>query len=142
MGGFLAAHFQVEERELGGLLRRAGLEPGLEERLRREHRELLDGCLLLEEPGQLERLGRLLREHVRWEERVLFPALERFAAPGLEEAAGAIEVGTLGAACALPPRGPAGGEPTGQGEGAQGDVSQGDGSRMDGKRQDGQQPGS
>ena len=64
----LRDHFDEEERLLGGL---AGDLAG---QLRDEHAEiarLAEGL-----PGSGERLGAALEAHIRWEERVLFPAIE------------------------------------------------------------------
>lgn len=73
----LEPHFQVEEQSLLPLLHEAGNKP-LEQRTLADHqqlRELLDG-LRQNDTGALERFGKLLSAHVRFEERELFPALE------------------------------------------------------------------
>jgi hypothetical protein len=65
----LKDHFDEEERLLGPLC----LEPE-RERLSQEHREIRDLAFSAQPDAPL--LGRLLHDHIRWEERVLFTALE------------------------------------------------------------------
>jgi hemerythrin-like domain-containing protein len=82
-------HFADEERLLIGLI-----APGHERRLREEHAEL--ARLAQEAPARAqspdpqrdwtERLGKLLNDHIRWEERELFPAVETSASPETLEA--------------------------------------------------------
>jgi hemerythrin-like domain-containing protein len=80
----ISVHFSDEERLLPALV--AG-EP--RERLHREHRALAE---LAEEARRraamadpdaewVRELGRLLNDHIRWEERELFPLIERSASP-------------------------------------------------------------
>lgn len=75
----IAAHFDDEERLLGPLIR----DPVLRERLLSEHRTLRALAEKCEsdaraacEPATLIELGRLLHDHIRWEERVLFEAIQ------------------------------------------------------------------
>lgn len=73
----LEAHFTTEERTLLPLLEGTPDWP-LAERTLADHRQLhalLDG-LRHNEAEALGRFGRCLTEHVRFEERELFPALE------------------------------------------------------------------
>lgn len=65
----LKDHFEQEERLLGGLV-----PSELSEQLAGEHREIADLISLLPENGP--RLGQVLNDHIRWEERVLFPWIE------------------------------------------------------------------
>ncbi len=73
----IAPHFDDEERLLGPLASRADAE-----RLRAEHeviRSLAGEVFALRErcdSDRLRRLGHLLHDHIRWEERSLFPALQ------------------------------------------------------------------
>ena len=67
----LSAHFAVEERRLLPALVDAG-EVALAERTRLEHAAIARAL----ESGDLLAFGRLLTEHVRFEERELFPACE------------------------------------------------------------------
>jgi hemerythrin-like domain-containing protein len=78
--GEISAHFRDEERLLPELVRGEPIE-----RLRREHRALAE---LSEEarvrassiepgPDWVRELGRMLHDHIRWEERELFPLIER-----------------------------------------------------------------
>ncbi|MDP1662363.1 MAG: hemerythrin domain-containing protein [Phycisphaerales bacterium] len=77
----IRAHFDDEER----LLLPLGLALHLQRRLLDEHavlRAAADRCELEPErvsmePGTVESLGRLLRDHIRWEERVLFEYVQR-----------------------------------------------------------------
>jgi len=72
----IAAHFMVEERWLLPLLP-AGV---LRDRLHADHTALralvADGS---DQPQDLRMFAERLRGHVRWEERELFPAIERLA---------------------------------------------------------------
>jgi CheY-like chemotaxis protein/hemerythrin-like domain-containing protein len=79
----LTPHFAVEEEVLFPVLR--GTLPGQEElidRLIGEHRQLgskiteLSQCSLPGLRGSLADFGRLLQDHIRAEERILFPACE------------------------------------------------------------------
>lgn len=73
----LEPHFQVEEQSLLPLLRNAGNTP-LEQRTLEDHRQLralLNG-LQRNDSKALGSFGKLLTEHVRFEERELFPVLE------------------------------------------------------------------
>ncbi|HEU0219507.1 MAG TPA: hemerythrin domain-containing protein [Gallionella sp.] len=73
----LEPHFQIEEQSLLPLLRSAGNTP-LEQRTLEDHRQLraLLSGLQRNDIDALDSFGRLLTEHVRFEERELFPALE------------------------------------------------------------------
>jgi iron-sulfur cluster repair protein YtfE (RIC family) len=82
----LADHFFEEERLLIPLI------PGIElrSRLSREHLAFSELVANLDEghldPDLLTRTGQLLADHIRWEERVLFPSIEQSAlASQLEE---------------------------------------------------------
>ncbi|QID19591.1 hemerythrin HHE cation-binding protein [Nitrogeniibacter mangrovi] len=71
----LAAHFAEEERSLAPLLETHG-EHALAARLRAEHRQL-EALFAAAERGEREaEAGRALIDHVRFEERELFPAVE------------------------------------------------------------------
>lgn len=83
----IVVHFDDEERMLADLLDEAGKAQLLEEhrRLRdlaaeanRRRREIDPGAEWVRE------LGRLLNDHIRWEERELFPAIQSSEADGLE----------------------------------------------------------
>lgn len=77
----LEPHFVDEERLLGPLItshenfRRLIAEHREIERLVREGRVAAD-AEADPDPAALRRLGQLLHDHIRWEERVLFPAVE------------------------------------------------------------------
>jgi hemerythrin-like domain-containing protein len=73
----LEPHFQIEEQSLLPLLNSAGNKP-LEQRTLEDHRQLraLLDDLQQNDDGALDSFGKLLMEHVRFEERELFPALE------------------------------------------------------------------
>jgi hypothetical protein len=77
----LAPHFAVEESLLLPPLCAAG-RPDLAERTLREHDRIRD-ALSRSEIGEF---GRLLTEHVRFEERELFPACEMLLAASVLEA--------------------------------------------------------
>lgn len=83
----LDSHFREEEELL-----LPWLESGEAERLRREHARLRDLCHQLlgggAGDGGLAVFASELHDHIRWEERVLFPRLEREAPPGVLDAAG------------------------------------------------------
>ncbi len=73
----LAPHFSIEEEHILPALERAG-GAALAKRTRDEHAELRR---IVSEDGHdvangLERFGALLRDHVRFEERVLFEAVQ------------------------------------------------------------------
>jgi len=73
----LEPHFQYEEQSLLPLLRSPENQP-LEQRTWEDHRQLralLDG-LRQNNIEALDRFGKLLSDHVRFEERELFPMLE------------------------------------------------------------------
>lgn len=73
----LEPHFQIEEQSWLPLLHSAENRP-LEQRTLEDHRQLralLDG-LRKNDAKALGSFGKLLVEHVRFEERELFPALE------------------------------------------------------------------
>lgn len=81
----LEPHFLIEEQSLLPLLVSAG-NKALEQRTLDEHvqiRALLDG-LRQNDAGALDEFGKLLMAHVRFEERELFPALERLMPEGGE----------------------------------------------------------
>jgi iron-sulfur cluster repair protein YtfE (RIC family) len=65
----LRDHFEEEERLLGPLL-----DPALLQRLIAEHRQIANQ--IVELPSSMGDLGNALHDHIRWEERVLFPWLE------------------------------------------------------------------
>nr|CAA9232559.1 hypothetical protein AVDCRST_MAG63-1033 [uncultured Armatimonadetes bacterium] len=70
-------HFRVEERLLLPLLEARPVESA---RLREEHRtlrELAEAASGAAAPDTLRELGSRLHDHIRWEERELFPLLER-----------------------------------------------------------------
>ncbi|HRQ72749.1 MAG TPA: hemerythrin domain-containing protein [Phycisphaerales bacterium] len=77
----IVGHFDDEERLLVPLID----DPASRERLVREHREiraLADRCRAVAagegvQPEALARLGTLLHDHIRWEERALFEAIQR-----------------------------------------------------------------
>ena len=75
----LERHFHLEETLLLPLLTTPALS-SLAERLIEEHREIKDLVEQLNEArepiGLLEELSRVLKAHIRFEERELFPALE------------------------------------------------------------------
>lgn len=72
----LADHFAMEEAFLGPL---AGV---LFEQMISEHRRIAQ--LVSELPMRTRVLGLALEEHIRWEERVLFPAIEACLTPETE----------------------------------------------------------
>src|SRR5688572_16634944 len=80
--GEISSHFADEERLLPELVTGGSLE-----RLRREHRELAElaeearrrTAMIDPDPAWVRNLGRLLNDHIRWEERELFPLIERTA---------------------------------------------------------------
>lgn len=65
----LKDHFEQEERLLGSLV-----PSELSEQLTREHREIAGHIAHLPDDGV--KLGQVLNDHIRWEERVLFPWIE------------------------------------------------------------------
>lgn len=74
----LENHFDEEERLLIPLSK-----PASEERLLHDHREIRKfarairrGCVI---PRHARKLGVLLHDHVRWEERIYFPEIEASA---------------------------------------------------------------
>lgn len=77
----ISPHFDDEERLLLPLVD----EPAMRARLLDEHRRLRDlaeRCIgdpdsVARDPDLLRRLGTLLHDHIRWEERVLFEAIQR-----------------------------------------------------------------
>ncbi len=85
----IAPHFAIEEDVVLPALLRAG-ETAVIERTAREHAEIRD-LLARAGSGDLSAVGALgaaLAEHVRFEERELFPACERCMQPGeLDEVA-------------------------------------------------------
>lgn len=80
----MRAHFATEERLVLTLLTELG-KHALAERLRREHRAMArnigDPALWTRE--RLAALGDVLRDHVRVEEREVFPLVQRHASPAL-----------------------------------------------------------
>jgi hypothetical protein len=85
----ISDHFDDEERLLLPLTD----DPSLADRLLAEHtalRDLAARCTddpaaLADEPDTLERLGTLLHDHIRWEERVYFERIQQDH-PGVLEA--------------------------------------------------------
>ncbi|OGT00440.1 MAG: hypothetical protein A3F73_09700 [Gallionellales bacterium RIFCSPLOWO2_12_FULL_59_22] len=73
----LEPHFQIEEQSFLPLLRSAESQPIVRHTLadHRELRALLDG-VRRNDSNALGSFGKRLADHVRFEERVLFPALE------------------------------------------------------------------
>ena len=71
-----ATHFAVEETVLV-----PALPAELADRLLREHAELRDATVALTDVPAARRAGELLAEHVRFEERVVFPHLEQALPP-------------------------------------------------------------
>ncbi len=74
-------HFDVEEQVLlpGWLQASPGSDRGLAVRVAEEHLDIRIALRALRGevgPAELNRLGELLESHVRFEERVLFPAIE------------------------------------------------------------------
>lgn len=102
--GHLEPHFRIEEAHLLPALEAIG-EPGLADRIRADH-AALRGLVATARAGgeELERFGRLLERHVRFEEREVFEATQhRLPAPALR---------AIAAACRSTPRfcaAPAGG---------------------------------
>lgn len=80
----LNPHFLAEERFLLPFLERAGAS-ALAERTRREHDEMrrLAAAADQGDIAALESFGIALRDHVRFEERELFVAVESLLDPGL-----------------------------------------------------------
>ena len=72
----LLRHFGDEERDLLPQLIDFG-EAALAERLVKEHRDMEDLMACDQEPAALASLGRMLAEHVRFEERELFEVLQK-----------------------------------------------------------------
>ncbi len=68
----LRDHFDEEERLLGPLL-----TPEMRSQLVREHQMI--ATAIAELPGGSMELGNCLHDHIRWEERAMFPAIERTA---------------------------------------------------------------
>lgn len=75
----LAPHFEFEELSLLPLLHGTGMQ-ALAERTLADHEQLrvLRDALQRDDADALERFGKCLSAHVRFEERELFPALENF----------------------------------------------------------------
>ena len=81
----MSSHFEREEQLIQ--LAKDALGAGLAQRVMAEHTELrmlADGPCDLELADRLRRFANLLRAHVRYEERVLFPQLQ--AHPGVDDA--------------------------------------------------------
>ncbi|MBS0370819.1 MAG: hemerythrin domain-containing protein [Proteobacteria bacterium] len=72
----LLRHFGDEERDLLPQLREFG-EVALAERLVKEHRDMEDLMTRDQDPAALTSLGRMLADHVRFEERELFEVLQK-----------------------------------------------------------------
>jgi len=74
----LEPHFLVEEQSLLPLLKEAETQPLIRRTLadHQQMRALLEG-LQQDDAAALERFGKCLSDHVRFEERELFPALEK-----------------------------------------------------------------
>lgn len=96
----LAPHFAVEERWLAP---HAG---DLADLLLAQHRDLAAACervRVTEDATALAAFGRALDDHIRWEERVLFPKLEsRLAEAELARIGVALAEHGSGAACMDP----------------------------------------
>jgi hemerythrin-like domain-containing protein len=82
----MASHFEDEERLLLPLLK----ESRLTKRLLRDHSDIRQAisratrwCRVQSppEPSWMRDLAQLLHDHIRWEERELFPAVEQIASP-------------------------------------------------------------
>ncbi|HMX36374.1 MAG TPA: hemerythrin domain-containing protein [Ferruginibacter sp.] len=85
----IAGHFEKEEQVLETL---GGLHPQIDElagQIKEEHallHKLFSGLEAMEQPEEdLDALGRLLEQHIRTEERVLFPLLEQHCSETLKE---------------------------------------------------------
>ena len=79
----MSSHFEREEQLIQ--LARDALDGVLAQRVMAEHAELrmlADGPCDLELADRLRRFANLLRAHVRYEERVLFPQLQGYARIG------------------------------------------------------------
>jgi hemerythrin-like domain-containing protein len=79
----MASHFEREERLIQ--LAKDALDARSAQRVMAEHAELrmlADGPCDLEPAARLRRFANLLRGHVRYEERVLFPQLQAHASVG------------------------------------------------------------
>ncbi len=76
----LQAHFDEEERDLLPVLRAAG-EHALVRRLLAEHEQLMHLFDAAEAGQRCAEAGEALIAHVRFEEREMFPAVERHLAP-------------------------------------------------------------
>lgn len=74
-------HFQIEEQSFLPLLRSIEMQP-LVEQTRADHQQLRSLIAGLQQSNAqaLGGFGKCLAEHVRFEERALFPAIERFVA--------------------------------------------------------------
>jgi iron-sulfur cluster repair protein YtfE (RIC family) len=73
----MSDHFDEEERLLQPLM-----DPGHRQRLQDEHREIRALVAQLQAGDDVaEELGTRLHDHIRWEERQLFPAIEACATP-------------------------------------------------------------
>jgi hypothetical protein len=82
-------HFRQEEELLLPLVPLEAAEQG--ERMRSEHAEIRRRAALLADGADVAaaaELGTLLHDHVRFEERELFPLLEHVAPPGVLEQVG------------------------------------------------------
>ncbi len=73
----LIAHFTEEETDLVPQLRAYGADD-MANRLLDDHRQLLELSADLNNPAALNEFGLLLTAHVRFEERELFEALQKF----------------------------------------------------------------
>lgn len=103
----ISVHFMDEERLLVALIP----EPTSRERLLDEHarlRNLASRALQGTEdpdPDLLRQIGQLLNDHIRWEERHLFPAIEETAGQNqlanLQETTSALELSRPRSACGL-----------------------------------------
>lgn len=101
LDGWLGAHVELEERVLA-----PHLDDERAARLRAEHAELRRrGAEAGADPERLAEVGALLRAHVRWEERELFPWLEeRCGRETLAELERGL-AGGGGASCSIDPGG-------------------------------------
>lgn len=90
----LKAHFMKEEAMLQKI---AGHYPeisGLVKEIEQEHRDLTSAFMAVQSSADLvndlDALGRKLEQHIRREERVLFPLIEKICPPEMMEEIGAL----------------------------------------------------
>jgi hypothetical protein len=83
-------HFELEERHLPDALPDADWRDAVE-RMRREHDAIRVNIATVDDVAGAHELGTLLHDHVRFEERELFPLLEdRLSEPQLERLGAAL----------------------------------------------------